>query len=131
MVTALDARYGRTADRRHRRRVLAIVAGAVLVVGVGAWGLWTGFGGSATSLETATTDLTVRGPGSTDVEWTVTGRPSTTLVCAIEAQDASGVVVGLVEVTVPPTGRALRGGTTTVRTVRQATTGLIASCRDA
>ena len=131
MPTTLDDRYGRTADRRRRGLIGGGAAVLVVLAAVLTWGLWTGFGGSEAALETSTTDVQPRGAQETVVAWTVTGRPSTTLVCAIEAQDASGVVVGLVEATLPPTGRAQRGGETTVRTVRAATTGLIASCRDA
>jgi hypothetical protein len=130
-TTSLDERYGRTGARRRRGRVTAIVAGAVALVAVAAWAVWTGVGGSASALDTQTVTAHVRSAEETDVAWQVSGRPRTRLVCAIQAQTTDGVVVGLAEVVVPVTGSANRTGSTVVRTVRRADTGLIASCRDA
>jgi hypothetical protein len=67
----------------------------------------------------------------TTVGWLVTGEASDPLVCAIEAQDSDGSVLGLVEVRVPVTGAPARSGTTTVLTTRKADTGLIQTCRRA
>lgn len=130
-TTALDERYGRTPARRRRGRVGALAAAAALLVALVAWGVWTGVGGTTTALDTTTTTVTVQSDSATEVRWLVTGRAATTLVCAIQAQDDSGVVVGLAEVVVPPTGTPIRSGSTVVRTVRAASTGLIESCRDA
>lgn len=126
----LEDRYG-VARERRRGRLAGIVGGVVVLVALLAWGAWTGFGGSASTLDVQTVGAEVQGAGATTVRWQVTGRARTTLVCAIEAQDPSGVVVGLVERTVRPTGASERSGTTIVRTVRPASDGLIASCRDA
>lgn len=127
----LDERYGRTPHRRRRGRITAIVSAAVLVVAAVVWGVWTGVGGTTTALDVTTTGITVTSDQETDVQWLVTGRAGTTLVCAIEATDADGAVVGLAEVVVAPTGQVNRSGETRVRTVRRASNGLIESCRDA
>jgi hypothetical protein len=130
-TTTLDERYGRTPTRRRRRRVTAITAGALALAAVVAWGVWTGVGGAADTLDPQTRTTSVRSAEATEVRWLVTGRPGTRLVCAIEARDDAGVVVGLQEVVLPATGKPNRAGTTVVRTVRRAETGLIVSCRDA
>jgi hypothetical protein len=130
-VTTLDERYGRTPTRRRRGRLGAIVAAAILVVAAVAWAIWTGVGGTTAALDVTTTGITVVDAQSTQVEWLVTGRPGTKLVCAIEATDDADNVVGLVEVVLPATGGMNRGGETRVRTVRRASNGLIDSCRDA
>lgn len=127
----LDERYGRTPGRRRRGRLIAVAAAALAAAGTLAWALWTGLGGATTTMEADTIAATVRSDRVTEVRWLVTGRPSAALVCAVEARDLQGAVVGLAEVTVPATGSANRAGDTFVRTVRRATTGLIASCRDA
>ena len=129
--TVLDTRYGRTPQRRRRGRIAAVVGVAVLVVAGAVWGLWTGVGGAAGTLDADTVAAVVRDDRTTEVRWLVTGRADAALVCAIEARDTSGVVVGLVEQTIPVTGSADRAGDTVVRTVRRATNGLIVSCRDA
>lgn len=130
-VLTLDERYGRTRSRRRRGRLIAIVSGAVLVVGVVAWSLWTGIGGVTTALDVQTTDIAIHSAEETEVQWLVTGRPGTKLVCSIEAEDEQGVVVGLAEIVVSPTNSMNRTGDTVVRTVRRASNGLIRSCRDA
>jgi hypothetical protein len=130
-ATTLDERYGRTPDRRRRGRIRAVAAGGVVLVAVVVWALWTGVGGAVTALDVTTTGITIVGDEATDVQWLVTGRAGTTLVCAIEATDDSGAIVGLQEVVVPAAGRINREGATRVRTVRRASNGLIDSCRDA
>lgn len=130
-TTTLDARYGRTPDRRRRSRITAVVAGAALLLGGGAWAVWTGVGGAAGTLDVDTVAATVHDERSTSVRWLLTGRAGSALVCAIEARDTSGAVVGLVEQEVPATGRADRAGQTLVKTVRRASSGLIVSCRAA
>ncbi|WP_375406578.1 DUF4307 domain-containing protein [uncultured Amnibacterium sp.] len=130
-ITTLDERYGRTPRRRRRGRVRTVVAAGIAVVAVAAWAVWTGIGGATTTLGVTTTGITVIGDEATDVQWLVTGRSGTALVCAIEATDASGAVVGLAEVVVPASGQINRTGQTRVRTVRLASNGLIESCRDA
>ncbi len=130
-VAELDSRYGRTPVRRRRSVVSAVVAAAVLAAAVIAWSVWTGVGGSSAALDESTTNVQVEGSGAVVVGWTVSGRPGTRLVCALEAQDTAGSVVGLDEIVLPATGQVDRSGTTRVRTVRQASTGLIDSCRDA
>ena len=130
-ITTLDERYGRTPRRRRRGRVGAIVAAGVVLVAAVAWGVWTGVGGATTALDVTTTGITISTDEATTVQWLVTGRSDDTLVCAIQATDASGAVVGLAEVVVRASGAINRTGATTVRTVRRASNGLIESCRDA
>jgi hypothetical protein len=127
----LDERYGRTPHRRRRGRISAIAAAAFVLAGVIAWSVWTGVGGATTALDVTTTGITISSDEATDVQWLVSGRPATKLICAIEATDPSGVVVGLAEIVVAPTGQVNRSGETRVRTVRRASNGLIESCRDA
>jgi hypothetical protein len=127
----LDDRYGR-APRQRRRAVLpATIVVAVLLVAAAAWAIWTGVGGAGASTALSTTGYTIQGDRSVTIGWVVTGDASHALVCAIEAQDDSGSVLGLKEVEVPVTGREDRSGTTTVLVTRKPTTGLIESCRRA
>lgn len=124
----LDARYGRAPQVRRRNRLTAwllIVAGTVALI---AWGVWSGVGGTTgDQLDITTRAFTVQGDAAVSVSWSVTGssRPQ---LCTIEADAEDKSTVGLVEVAVPAGGGA---GTTVVRTVRLAVTGLISGCRAA
>jgi hypothetical protein len=124
----LEARYGRGPDARRRNRLVGLVLVAVTVVAVAAWAIWTGVGGAAgEQLDVTTKAFTVHGDSSVSVTWSVAGS-SRKLACTIEADAEDHSTVGLVVVMVPPGGGT---GTTTVRTVRQAVTGLISACRAA
>jgi hypothetical protein len=124
----LEARYGRGPTARRRNRLVALVLAAVAVLAVAGWAVWTGVGGAAgEQLDVSTKAFTVQGDSFVSVTWSVEGS-SRRLACTIEADAADHSTVGLVVVMVPPGGGT---GTTTVRTVRQAVTGLISACRPA
>jgi hypothetical protein len=124
----LEARYGRGPTARRRNRLVGLVLAVVAVVVVAVWAAWTGVGGAAgEQLDVSTRAFTVHGDSSVSVTWSVAGS-SRRLACTIEADAVDRSTVGLVVVTVPPGGGT---GTTTVRTVRQAVTGLISACRPA
>ena len=127
----LEDRYGRTPEGRRRGRTTAIVTAAVLIVAGVVWAAVTGFGGAGNATDLQTTGFVIQSDEVTTVGWLVTGEASHPLVCAIEAQDSDGSVLGLVEVRVPVTGNPARSGTTRVLTIRKADTGLIQSCRRA
>jgi hypothetical protein len=124
----LEARYGRGPHTRRRNRVLGLVLAAVALAALVLWGVWTNVGGAAgEQLDVTTRAFTVHGDSSVSVTWSVTGS-SKRLACTIEADAEDHSTVGLVVVMVPPGGGT---GTTTVRTVREAVTGLISACRPA
>lgn len=129
--TRLEDRYGRTPRGRRGGRLVAVGTAAALVLAAAIWAALTGFGGAANATDLQTIGYTITSDSSVTIGWEVTGEASVPLVCAIEAQDANGSVLGLVEVRVPVTGAPARSGTTTVLTTRRADTGLIQSCRRA
>jgi len=129
--TRLEDRYGRTPGGRRRGRITAVAAAAALVIAAVIWAVLTGVGGASNATDLQTTGYTIESDSTVTIGWEVTGEASFPLVCAIEAQDANGSVLGLVEVRVPVTGEPARAGTTTVLTTRRADTGLIQSCRRA
>ena len=129
--TRLEDRYGRTPGGRRRGRITAVAAAAALVLAAAIWAVVTGVGGASNATDLQTTGYTIESDSTVTIGWEVTGEASFPLVCAIEAQDANGSVLGLVEVRVPVTGAPARSGTTTVLTIRRADTGLIQSCRRA
>lgn len=124
----LEERYGRGPTAERRGRVVGAVLAGLAVLAVVAWAVWTGVGGAAgEQLDVSTRGFTVHGDRSVTVTWSVTGS-SRRLACTVEADADDRSIVGLVVVAVPPGGGT---GTTTVRTVRTAVTGLISACRPA
>jgi hypothetical protein len=113
---------------RRRRRLTGALLVALAVAAVVAWAVWTRVGGAAgDQLDVTTRAFTVHGDRSVSVTWSVAGS-SARLACTIEADAEDHSTVGLVVVMVPPGGGTV---TTTVRTVREAVTGLISACRPA
>ena len=127
----LEDRYGRGPRGSRRGRLAGLVAAAALVAAAVAWAVVTGFGGAGSTTDLQTTGFSIESDSAVTVGWLVSGDASDPLVCAIEAQDTDGSVLGLVEVRVPVTGEPARSGTTRVLTIRKADTGLIQSCRRA
>ncbi|WP_181408911.1 DUF4307 domain-containing protein [Schumannella soli] len=126
-AAALDARYGRSPNRRTNRRILAIVGGVVLAVLVVSWVLWTGILGAKAQLEatdlghdTTATETTVR--------WSLTAPVNTEVSCAVEAQNDNHGIVGWKIVRLPASDQQVRQFSETVRTSERAVTGLINRC---
>jgi hypothetical protein len=125
--SALDARYGRSPRRRANRRILAVVSGAVLVVLVVAWVLWTGVLGAQAQLEA--TDLGHDTTATTTtVRWSLAAPANTKVSCAVEAQNDNHGIVGWKIVHLPASDQAVRQFSETVRTSERAVTGLINRC---
>lgn len=125
---ALDARYGRTPARGLRARILAIAAGAGVLVAVVAWVVWGGLLGPSASLETRDLGYTVRGPHSVEIRYEVTVDAGRTVSCALEALSTDFEIVGWKIVAMPAADRATRRFTDTIRTSEPAVTGLIYRC---
>ncbi|WP_375399872.1 DUF4307 domain-containing protein [uncultured Amnibacterium sp.] len=126
----LDDRYGRTVRRRGRSRLGVILLAAAIGVAAIAWAVWSGLGGTtATTLDLQTTSYRIEAR-SVSVTWQVSG-DAEALDCVIQAQGSDHGVVGVTTARLRPTGSAVRSGTSVVKVVRPAVTGLISSCRRA
>nr|WP_246286743.1 DUF4307 domain-containing protein [Schumannella luteola] len=126
-AAALDARYGRSPNRRVNRRILAIVGSVVLVALVVGWVLWTGVLGAKAQLEA--TDLGHDTTATTTtVRWSLAAPVNTEVSCAVEAQNDNHGIVGWKIVHLPASGEAVRQFSETVRTSERAVTGLINRC---
>ena len=125
---ALDRRYGRTAGRRRRGRLIAWLAGAGVVVVVTAWVVWGGLSGPAATIDTQDTAHTVIDSRSVEVKFDLTvprGEPSR---CIVQALNDTFAVVGWKTIDIPASDAATRSFTQVVRTSELASTGLIYNC---
>lgn len=125
MTTAqqLDERYGRTG----RRRLPWIVAGAVALLLVGAFG-WMTVSQSMASVDADDLGFTLVDEHSVDVSFQVTGVQGRDVVCALEALDEEFGVVGWKIVEIPAGESHSQARSVTIPTVAEATTGLVNSC---
>ena len=128
MSTELDARYGRTAGRRRRRRWIAIGAAIAVVVVMVAWVAWVGLFGVGASIETQDVGYVVVSGHEIEVTSQVTADPGTKVSCSVQALNEKFAIVGWKVVELPASDARNRVFTQKVRTSEPAVSGLIGSC---
>jgi hypothetical protein len=129
---SLDERYGRRAPGAAGRRWL-LVALAGFVAVAAAWAVWAAFRITSSSLTWRDAGADASDQAAVRVSFVVSLAPGRRAVCAVRATDASGAVVGWVDVPVeaPPSGAALVQvipPPVTVPTSQPATGGGVSSC---
>ena len=124
----LDARYGRSASRRKRDRILLWSAAALFAVVLIAWVVWAGLDGSKPLIETEDIGYSVVDDHNVTVTFQLSVPVGTATSCAVEALNESFTVVGWKVIDVPPSDQYTRSFTEDVRTSELATTGLIYRC---
>ncbi|WP_241983414.1 DUF4307 domain-containing protein [Cryobacterium tagatosivorans] len=128
MSTNLDARYGRTPNRRLRdRRSLWIAAGGFALVLV-AWVVWAGLDGSKPLIEARDTRHSIIDEHSVSVTFEVSMPAGTAASCAVEALNENFTIVGWKVVDLAPSDRYTRSFTEIIRTTELSNTGLIYRC---
>lgn len=126
-TAALDARYGRTPQRR-RDRILFIVGGAVFAVILVAWIVWVGVDSNQDSLGVQDVAHSIVDDGSVTVTWQVSVKAGTAVSCALQAQNEAHAIVGWKVVDIPPSESFNNRYKEVVRTSQLAVTGLIYQC---
>lgn len=124
----LDARYGRSANRRKRDRVLLWSGAGFLAVVLVAWVTWAGLDGSKPLIATQDIAYSVIDDHNVRVTFQVTVPVGTATSCAVEALNESFTVVGWKVIDLPPSDEYTRSYTEDVRTSELATTGLLYRC---
>lgn len=131
-MTQLDVRYGRTAARSHRTRIIAVTAAIGVAVVVGAWVVWVGLFSPSASLDSRDLGYAEidgqNGGQAVEVRYEVTTDPGTHVSCALQALSSDFGIVGWKVVALPPSDTLTRQFRETVRTTEPAVTGLIYRC---
>jgi hypothetical protein len=128
VTDTLAARYGRTPGTRRRARLIAILAGAGVIVVVVAWVLWVGLFGAAASLGSRDLGYVIDGDDAVEVRYEVTMDAGDTASCALQALNGDFGVVGWKVVDIPASDRGTRQFRETLVTSERAVTGLIYRC---
>ncbi len=124
----LDARYGRTPERRTRLRVFAILAAAAVAVVVIAWVVWAGLFAPAASLEAKDLGFEELSASSVEVRWQLTAPAGSDVSCAVKAVSEKHAVIGWKVVEVEPSEQTTRNLAATLRTSEPPVGGLIYRC---
>lgn len=127
-MSTLDSRYGRTPERQRRIRLIAILAGAGVLVVVTAWVLWVGLLGPSASLGSRDLGYQLDGDSAIEVRYEVTMDAGQTASCALEALNSDFGIVGWKVVDIPGSQTTTRQFRETLVTSEPAVTGLIYRC---
>lgn len=124
----LDARYGRTAERRSRTRLFAWIAGAGVAIVVIAWVAWAGLLSPAASLQARDVGFEALTDSTVEVSWQLTAPAESEISCAIKAISEKKAVVGWKVVEVEPSPLVIRTVSEVLRTSEKPDGGLIFRC---
>jgi hypothetical protein len=127
-VSDLNARYGRTVNRRRRNIIFAIGFGTAIAIVFAAWTIWAGFFVPGASVDTEPVGNSRVSANQILVKWELSENPGTHAKCAVQALDVNFGVVGWKILTVPPSSARDRTLSTIVRTAQPAYSGLIYLC---
>lgn len=122
----LDDRYGRT-RRPGARRAWWISVGVVAAAAVAGLG-WLTVQNSLYSVSADDLGFTVEDPKTVAVSFQVTTDPEQPVTCVLEALDEEFGVVGFRVIDYPASPEHAQRFTERVRTVGEATTGLVKGC---
>ncbi|GAA3739995.1 hypothetical protein GCM10022239_14530 [Leifsonia bigeumensis] len=125
---ALDARYGRTADRSRRDRWIIVVAAVLFAAIFTAWVVWAGLDNGQGGLDARDIGHRLVDDRTVSVTWEVSVTAGTEVSCALQAQNEAHGIVGWKIVDLPASETYTRQYTETVRTAQRAVTGLIYRC---
>lgn len=125
-TSALDDRYGR-ARNRARTRLGWTALGVCAVAAVGALG-WMTVHNEMNAVSSDDLAFHVADAHSVTVSFQFASRPGEDVTCALEALDSEFGVVGFRVIRYPATDSHQRQFVETIRTVGEATTGLVQGC---
>jgi Domain of unknown function (DUF4307) len=124
----LNARYGRTTNRRRRNLIFAIVFGGAILIVFAAWAIWVGLFQPTASIDFDSTGQSKVASNELRVTWQLSVDPGTPAECAIQALDVNFGIVGWKIVSLPASTLASRSLSTVVRTAQPAVEGNVYQC---
>ena len=124
----LNARYGRTANRRRRNVIVASAFGGAIVVVFAAWAIWVGLFQPTAAVEYVDVGNVAVASNEIQVRWEVSVDTGRATECAIQALDQNFGIVGWKIVTLPASATRSRTLTTVVRTAQPAVSGNVYQC---
>lgn len=127
-MTDLDARYGRTPQRRRRTRIIAVLGIVGVLVVTLLWAFWAGLDEPGSSLETHDLGHDAQDAHHSIIAFSVTVEPGTPVSCAVQAMDEHYSTVGWLEVDLEPAEAWTSEHRIEVLTSAQATNGQVYRC---
>jgi hypothetical protein len=124
----LNEPYGRTANRRRRNLIFAVIFGGAIVVVFAAWAIWVGLFQPTASIDFDSTGQSRVASNQLRVTWQLSVDPGKRAECAIQALDENFGIVGWKIVSLPASAVRSRTLTTVVRTAQPSVSGSVYQC---
>lgn len=127
-ATDIDARYGRTPQRRRRTVIVAALVGAAVLATAVVWVVWVGLFTPGAAIDNQ--DIGYRHVGASSLQITeqISADPGTRVTCSFEGLDEKFAIVGWRIVDIPPSTQRTFRHTVTVRISQPAVNGTVGAC---
>ncbi len=127
-AAALDARYGRTPEKKRRDRWIYLIAGVLCAVVVVTWVIWAGLDQAGSTLDAQDTGHQIVDDRTVSISYQLSMPVGRTASCALQVQNEAHAIVGWRIVKIPASTNYTTGYTETVRSSERGVTGLIYRC---
>ncbi|MET4780874.1 DUF4307 domain-containing protein [Glaciihabitans sp. UYNi722] len=127
-AAALNARYGRTPEKKRRDRLIYLVAGIACGIVIVAWVIWAGLDQAGSSIDAEDKGNRIIDDRTVSVSYQVSMPVGSTASCALQVQNDAHAIVGWRVVKVAASTRYTTSHTQTVRSSELGVTGLIYRC---
>lgn len=122
----VDARYGRSRNRKVDRIIVFVTIGLVLL-GVVIWALFGGWGGNAVSVSYKDLGFSIEDDQVT-VKYQVSAPANSEIACVLESMSESFASVAWKVVEIEPSESITRSFTDTMRTIREPNSAYVVRC---
>ena len=122
----VDARYGRSRNRKVDRIIVFVTIGLVLL-GVVIWALFGGWGGNAVSVSYKDLGFSIEDDQVT-VTYQVSAPANSEIACVLESMSESFASVAWKVVEIEPSESITRSFTYTMRTIREPNSAYVVRC---
>jgi Domain of unknown function (DUF4307) len=124
----LNARYGRTVNRRRRNLIFAGSFGGAIIVVFAAWAIWVGLFQPSVGVEYVDVGNVAVASNKIQVRWELSVDTGRATECAVQALDQNFGIVGWKIVSIPASSTRSRTLTSVVQTAQPAVSGNIYQC---
>jgi hypothetical protein len=127
-AAAIDARYGRTPQRRRRAVIVAVLVGAAVLATAVVWVVWVGLFTPGAAIDNQDVGYSHVDASTLSITEQISADPGTRVTCSFEAVDEKFAIVGWKVVDIPPSTARTFTHTVTVRISQPAVNGTVGGC---
>jgi hypothetical protein len=124
----IDARYGRTPQRRRRAVVIAVLVGTAVIAAAVVWVIWVGLFTPGAAIDNQDVGYQHVNASTLRITEQISTDPGTRVTCSFEAVDERFAIVGWKVVDIPPSTARTFTHSEAVRISQPAVNGTVGAC---